>query len=205
MAARQRLEREEYGSEPQVARPAGVDVRVQRRQRERNPLHGRQVKLRDAEETGGRKCKHNARDDGSGVAGADAACQQERSDAAEHNREKRDEIEREHGIAGHPENRRGKESAANQVLRVGERVGVGIEDVRVEDRERPRGESVRVPGERPDEELSIGIGADDRAPGAEGERVGEENRERDEQDRDRRGAASSGRALDRSVFHRRRL
>ena len=157
VAAGQHLKREKRDRQKQIAPPSAVQIRVQRSQRERNPLDRREMELAEAEKTRRREREDEPRQHGGGRAQADAAAEHVRAEPAQHARQQRDDVHGEHRVAGEPQHRRGEERAADEIFRVRQRVAMGIKDVRVEDRQRLVHERVGVPCERPHEEMSVRI------------------------------------------------
>lgn len=79
--ARQRLEREERGRHPGVARPAPIQIRMGMRQREGDPLHRREMQLPEPGEPGRTEREHDAADERSGDAEAQRAREEIRAQA----------------------------------------------------------------------------------------------------------------------------
>ena len=76
----------------------------------------------------------------------ETAREQVRAEPAQHDRQQRHEIEREHRVAGEPEHGRRDERAADEVLGVREGIRLRMVDVGVEDCQRLVEEGVGVPG-----------------------------------------------------------
>ena len=102
VTARERLRREERDGEPEVARPPGIEIRVQIRQAERNPLHHRQVRLPEPEETRRREREDESGEKRGRGAEPEPPRQQIGPEPAQHHGEQRDQVHREHRVAGQP-------------------------------------------------------------------------------------------------------
>jgi hypothetical protein len=170
MTARQGLQREAGDRKQQVAAPSAFQVRVQECERERDPLHGRHVQLAEAEEAGWGKREDQTADEGAGQGDVQTSSQHERAGAAQHAGNERRKVHRQHQVARQPDDWRRQERAANQVLRIGERAGKRVVDVRVEDSERLVEKRMRVPGKRPDIQVRVRHVGDDLAAGRQRKR-----------------------------------
>ena len=78
----------------------------------------------------------------------------------------------------HPDNRRRQNGRPDQVFGVRERVGMRVEDVRVEDRPWRVREGMHVPADGPEEEPRIDAAAQEMVGRAQRERPREDQRER---------------------------
>ena len=96
-------------------------------------------------------------------------------EAGDHEAREQRRLVGEDRVAGQEVDGRERREVAEQVLREGERVSRRVEDVRVEQLERPRDQRVDVPGEDPDGKQHVGRRRDDRGRGPAEERPGEEN------------------------------
>jgi hypothetical protein len=178
MAAREGLQREERRRQPQVPPASRVQIRVQRRQGERHPLDRTQVQLAGPEEARRREREDDPGEKGAGRPDAHPPCQNERAEAAERAGQQGHDVQPEHRVAGEPLDRREHQRAADQVLGVSQGVAKGMVDVRVEYREGLADEGVRVPRQRPDEQVSVRAHGERRGGGADAERPGQQQRQR---------------------------
>ena len=122
MTGGERLEREKCHRKPQITLAVPIEVRVQRRQRERNPLDRRDVDLRSAEEARRRERENEPAYQRAGHAETDTTPEDIRSESAQDARQQGHDVQREGRVPGPPENGRREHGAADQVLGVGERV-----------------------------------------------------------------------------------
>ena len=121
VAAREHLQGREACGQTQIALPPFVQIRVQRREPERDPLHARERHLPDAIEPRRRALPDDPADDGGCDAEPDAPGQHVRADAAQDARQHADQVRREQRIAGQPDHRRREQRDADHVLAVRER------------------------------------------------------------------------------------
>ena len=180
MPGRDRLQREQRDDDLQISRTSALDIRMQVGERKGDPLDSREVQLAQPEEARGREGEDDPTDERAGHTDADAPRKKVGADTTQKYRQERDDIQREEGIAGHPDDRRRDQSAADQVLRKREGVLQRIKDVGVEEMQRLIRKGMRQPGERPQKEMRIRVVPEDHAAGADRQRIGEnggENRE----------------------------
>ena len=118
------------------------------------------MNLAEAEKSCRREREDEPSEHGRGRAQADPAPQHVRPEPAQDTGKQRHDVDGEHGISGQPQHRRGEERTADEILGIGECVGVGVEDVRVEDRQRLGHQRVRVPGQYPHDEHVVVTGPD---------------------------------------------
>ena len=193
VTARQGLEREKRRGQPQREGPSLVEVGVQRREAERHPLNRREMQLVEPQKPRRREAVDETADDGRSHAKANLAREHACTQGAQHGGEQRHEVHRQNQIAGRPDDWRGDERAADQVLRVRERARHRVVDVRVEDVDRLVREGMDVPGERPHEQIRVRTRRHDAIGGPYAQRIREQHREDDEEQRHRaRPAALRG-------------
>ena len=173
MAAREGLQHEPEQRQSQITRPPFREIAVERRQRERHPLDGGQMRLREAGEPRRREREDDPAQNRRGHAEAEAARQHEASERAQHARQQQHRVQRQHVVAGEPDDRRGDDAAADETFGIGQRVGARIVDVRVEDAGWIVRERVRVPRQRPDVEVHVRPVGQHRVTGASRQRIGE--------------------------------
>ena len=145
VAARERLQGHVACGQAQVAFPSTVEIGVQRRESERDPLHVREVDLFDAKEPRGGALEDDSANHRGGDCEADTPSQDVGPDAAENARQHGRDVRREQQVAGQPDDRGREQRNADQVLAVGERQALWMVDVGIEDRPRLMEKRVRVP------------------------------------------------------------
>ena len=155
VAAGERLQGDEARGQTQIAFPSTVEIGVQRRQSEGDPLHVREVDLLDAKEPRGGALEDDSADHRGGDTEAHTTSQHVRPDAAEHARQQGRDVRREQQVAGQPDDRGGEKRNADQVLAVGERQVLWMVDIGFEDRPRPMEKCVRVPAQDVPSDLAV--------------------------------------------------
>jgi len=93
-----------------------MERKVQECQRERYPLDGRHVQLAEPEKARWCKREDQTADEGAGQADVQASRQHERSSAAQDASDERRQVHRQHEIARQPDDWRGEERTADQLL-----------------------------------------------------------------------------------------
>ncbi len=192
MAARQGLQRRERHGQPHIEWPPLVEVFVQRREGERNPLHRADVNLDRPHEPRRRKRENHTAQRRGRDAQPEAAAEHVRAKAAQRTRQQRGDIHRQDQIAGEPHDRCSHQGAADQVFRIGECLPLGIHDVGIEDRERMMCERVDVPPENPQHLFIVRAVGDDVAVRTHREGIREDQRQRDVERRGGPEFANSG-------------
>jgi len=177
------LEREERDRESQIARLATIEVPMREGDREGYPLDVREVELIQPEEARRRETVNHRRERRTGHADADGACEHVRAERAQRCGDERRDVHGEHRVAGQPQHRRREQRAADQVLRIGKRMVQRIENVGLEDRERPMDQRVDIPRERPDVQVRVGSQRHDMVARVNRQRVSVDDGERDAAER----------------------
>ena len=155
MAAGQGLQRPESECLPKVRAPATIEIGVQVGQCKWNPLHRVHVSLAHLDEAWRGERVDQATEKCAAGSEAERASQDKGACATEHARRKRGEIHRQHRVTREPEDRRGEQRRAQQVLRVGQRVRIRMVDVGIEYRPRLVHQRVDIPGQGPEIQMDV--------------------------------------------------
>ena len=142
----QRERARERGHGPPAAR---VEVPVQRPERERHPSRDEQLEMCELRESIGAECEGDRGEEGGVCPTAQPPGQQEHAHARERERQQDGDVVGENRILRRPPDWRDERGDAQQVLRVRQGVGVGVERRRLPDSREPMEEPVSPPCERP--------------------------------------------------------
>ena len=114
------------------------------------------MSLPESEEAGRREGEYDSGGQGTGRADADSTREKVSTGACTDAGDEQHHIQRKEGIPGRSEPRGTENCGSQQVLRIGERVGRGEEDVGLKQRPGLAHQRMDVPGQGPEEETSIG-------------------------------------------------
>ena len=153
--ARQALERHGQREQRERPRPRRARRSPGEQQHEREEVHRGRVQASPAVEVHGREGERRRGEERGRPVPRPVPDEREGDDCRDEHRDQDRHVVGEDGVPAREEDGRRHGREAEQVLRGGERVGRGVEDVPLEERRRRGGERVRVPGQDPEEQVEV--------------------------------------------------
>ena len=153
--ARQELERRHQREQRERPRPRLARRAPREQQHEREEMHRGRVQADPAVDVHGREGDRRRGEEGRGPVPGPAADQRPGRERGDQHGHQDGRVVGEDGVAARQEDGRRDGGEPEQVLREGEHVGRGVEDVPLEERAGCRGERVCVPGEDPEEQVEV--------------------------------------------------